>query len=39
MSARFWLNMQQLYELMRAEAEIGAVVAKLATLERESANR
>jgi antitoxin HigA-1 len=39
MSARLWLNLQQLYELRHAEAEIGALVAKLATLEREPANR
>jgi antitoxin HigA-1 len=39
MSARFWLNLQQLYELRRAEAEIGALVAKLPTLAREPAIR
>jgi len=28
---QFWLNLQQLYELRRAEAEIGKQVAKLPT--------
>jgi antitoxin HigA-1 len=28
-SAQFWMNLQQLYELRRAEAEVGESVAKL----------
>lgn len=29
MSAQFWMNLQQLYELRRAEAEVGEGIAKL----------
>src|SRR5271156_2619380 len=28
-SAQFWMNLQQLYELRRAEAEVGETIAKL----------
>jgi antitoxin HigA-1 len=28
-SAQFWMNLQQIYELRRAEAEVGESVAKL----------
>jgi addiction module HigA family antidote len=28
-SAQFWMNLQQLYELRRAEAEVGESIAKL----------
>ena len=33
-SARFWLNLQNLYELRRAEERVGTAIKKLATLER-----
>lgn len=35
-SAEFWLNLQKLYELRRAEREIGGEVAKLPRLKRPS---
>jgi addiction module HigA family antidote len=33
-SAQFWLNLQILYELRRAEEKVGTAIKKLPTLER-----
>jgi len=33
-SAQFWLNLQNLYELRRAEAKVGTAIRRLPTLER-----
>lgn len=33
-SAQFWLNLQVLYELRRAEERVGTAIKKLPTLER-----
>jgi len=33
-SAQFWLNLQNLYELRRAEGKVGMAIRKLPTLER-----
>jgi addiction module HigA family antidote len=33
-SAQFWLNLQNLYELRRAEEKVGIAIKKLPTLER-----
>ena len=33
-SAQFWLNLQVLYELRRAEEKVGTAIKKLPTLER-----
>ena len=32
-SARFWLNLQNLYELRRAEEKVGIAIKKLPTLK------
>ncbi|MDE2911483.1 MAG: hypothetical protein OXL68_00965 [Paracoccaceae bacterium] len=32
-SGEFWLNLQKLYELRRAERESGAAIARLPTLD------
>ena len=33
-NAQFWLNLQNLYELRRAEERVGTAIRKLPTLER-----
>ena len=33
-SAQFWLNLQNLYELRRAEEKVGIAIKRLPTLER-----
>jgi len=33
-SAQFWLNLQNLYELRKAEEKVGMAIRKLPTLER-----
>jgi antitoxin HigA-1 len=39
MSAQFWMNLQQLYELRRAERQVGALVRRLPRAKRVNLDR